>query len=208
MATSTWERPPRSRKCPNSPYSRSSIPANLDSSDRPRNATYRILDPSSILSFAAARPAASTNIAQPNDTGSMTQWLNRVLVVRCFVAGSLGFVFGHKLPRLGLAIPAAALVVDAALGVDPNLAAGFSGGDLRTGRRARRCLGRRLGRSRSCAGISWNCGLCGGGVGVGRTRLRLRQSRRNADRDYQEESKHPKRKFGLGMIHFSSQVAL
>jgi hypothetical protein len=33
MATSTWGRPPRSRKCPNSPYSGSSIPANLDSSD-------------------------------------------------------------------------------------------------------------------------------------------------------------------------------
>ena len=32
MPTSTWERPPRCRKCPNSPYSRSSIPANLDSS--------------------------------------------------------------------------------------------------------------------------------------------------------------------------------
>ena len=33
MATSTWERPLTSRKCPNSPYSRSSIPDNLDSSD-------------------------------------------------------------------------------------------------------------------------------------------------------------------------------
>src|ERR1039457_2381835 len=32
MPTSTGERLPRSRKCRNSPYSRSSIPANLDSS--------------------------------------------------------------------------------------------------------------------------------------------------------------------------------
>jgi hypothetical protein len=37
MATSTWERPPRSRKGPNSPYSRSSTPANLDSSDSYQN---------------------------------------------------------------------------------------------------------------------------------------------------------------------------
>src|SRR5208282_4691986 len=124
---------------------------------------------------------------------SLIQWLNRVLVVRCFVPSRLRFGFGHKLSRLGLAIP------DAALGVDPNLATGFSGGDLRTGRRASRCLGRRLGRSRSCAGISRSCGLSGGGVGVGRTRLRLRQSRRNADRDYQAESKHPQSKLVLGM---------
>src|SRR5579859_6329193 len=33
MATSNWERPLTSRKCPNSPYSRSSIPDNLDSSE-------------------------------------------------------------------------------------------------------------------------------------------------------------------------------
>ncbi len=33
MATSTWERPPRSRKCPNFPYSHSPILVNLDSSE-------------------------------------------------------------------------------------------------------------------------------------------------------------------------------
>ena len=50
-----------------------------------------------------------------------------------FVAGSLGFGFGHELSGFSLAIPAATLVVDAAVGVDPDLAAGLSGGDLRTG---------------------------------------------------------------------------
>src|ERR1019366_2765943 len=48
-----------------------------------------------------------------------------------FVAGSLGFGFGHELSSFGLAVPAATLVVDATVGVDPDLAAGLSGGDLR-----------------------------------------------------------------------------
>src|ERR1019366_3138020 len=69
-------------------------------------------------------------------------------------AGSLRFGFGHELSGLGLAIPAAALVIDAALGVDPDLTAGLSGGDLGTGSRGGRCLGRRLLGRRHVAGGS------------------------------------------------------
>src|ERR1035437_4117 len=47
-----------------------------------------------------------------------------------FVAGSLGFGFGHELSSFGLAVPAATLVVDATVGVDPDLAAGRSGGSF------------------------------------------------------------------------------
>jgi uncharacterized membrane protein YccC len=43
-----------------------------------------------------------------------------------FVAGGLGFGFGHELSGLGLAIPASAFVVDATVGVDPDLAAAFA----------------------------------------------------------------------------------
>src|ERR1035437_1494806 len=67
-----------------------------------------------------------------------------------FVAGSLGFGFGHELSSFGLAVPAATLVVDATVGVDPDLAAGLSGGDLRI---------------RSCGGGGCRSGggCCGGG---------------------------------------------
>jgi hypothetical protein len=50
--------------------------------------------------------------------------------VRFFVAGSLCFGFGHELSVLRFAVPAAALVINAALGVDPDFAAGLSGGNL------------------------------------------------------------------------------
>jgi hypothetical protein len=53
-----------------------------------------------------------------------------LILLGFFVAGGLRLGFGHELSGLGLAIPASALVVDTALGVDPDLAAGLSGGDL------------------------------------------------------------------------------
>src|SRR5438270_6015829 len=64
----------------------------------------------------------------------------------CFVAGSLRFGFGHELSGLGLAIPASALVIDAALGIDPDLATGLSGGNLRAGSGCGSGFGRLLGR--------------------------------------------------------------
>src|ERR1019366_4430543 len=79
-----------------------------------------------------------------------------------FVAGSLGFGFGHELSSFGLAVPAATLVVDATVGVDPDLAAGLSGGDLRI-RSCGGCLGCRLLWRRHAAGPSF-----GGGGGTGR----------------------------------------
>ena len=59
-----------------------------------------------------------------------------LFLLGCFVAGSLRFGFGHEFPLLGLAIPAAALVIDAAVGIDPDFAAGLRGGDFRTGSRS------------------------------------------------------------------------
>ena len=54
------------------------------------------------------------------------------LIALCsLVAGSLGFVFGHELAALGLAIPAAALVVDLAVEIDPDLARGFGRSNVR-----------------------------------------------------------------------------
>src|SRR4029077_4851537 len=70
--------------------------------------------------------------------------ISPLIFLRFFVAGSLCFGFGHELSGFGLAIPAPALVVDATLGIDPNLATGLSGGNLWTGSRGRGCLGRRL----------------------------------------------------------------
>src|SRR5450755_1882534 len=46
---------------------------------------------------------------------------NLLLFFSCFEAGSLGFGFRHEFSLLGLAIPAPTLVVDAAIGVDPDL---------------------------------------------------------------------------------------
>src|ERR1035441_10745150 len=78
-----------------------------------------------------------------------------------FVAGSLGFGFGHELSSFGLAVPAATLVVDATVGVDPDLAAGLSGGDLRI----RSCGG---GACRSGSGPCRSRGSFGGGGSTGR----------------------------------------
>jgi len=46
----------------------------------------------------------------------------KLVALRGLVAGSLGFVFGHELAALGLAIPTTALVVDLAVEIDPDLA--------------------------------------------------------------------------------------
>ena len=46
----------------------------------------------------------------------------KLVGLRGFVAGSLGLVLSHELAALGLAIPAAALVVDLAVEIHPNLA--------------------------------------------------------------------------------------
>src|ERR1019366_9897620 len=103
-----------------------------------------------------------------------------------FVAGRLGCGFGHELSSFGLAIPAATLVVDATVGVDPDLAAGLSGGDLRI-RSCGGCLGCRLlgrrhaagrsrggGRSRSGSGTCRRRGGFGGGGRTGRGGTALR----------------------------------
>src|ERR1035437_1369013 len=86
-----------------------------------------------------------------------------------FVAGGLGCGFGHELSSFGLAIPAATLVVDATVGVDPDLAAGLSGGDLRT-RSCGGCLGCRLLGCRHAAGRSRGGGACRSGSGTCRSR--------------------------------------
>ena len=64
-----------------------------------------------------------------------------LLFLGFLVTSSLGLGFGHELSLLGLAIPASTLVVDAAIGVDPDFAAGLGGRDLRTGSCRRRGLG-------------------------------------------------------------------
>src|ERR1035437_5977989 len=82
-----------------------------------------------------------------------------------FVAGRLGSGFGHELSSFGLAVPAATLVVDATVGVDPDLAAGLSGGDLRI-RSCGGCLGCRLLGCRHAAGRSRGGGACRSGGGA------------------------------------------
>ena len=47
-----------------------------------------------------------------------------------FVAGFLGFVGGHEFAVFGFAVPAAALVINAGVEIDPDFMAGFGGGDV------------------------------------------------------------------------------
>src|ERR1700736_3239859 len=87
---------------------------------------------------------------------------NRIRVIRCllfislslvlfgcFVAGGFGVRLAHEFSGLGFAIPASTLVVDPAVGVDPDHAARLGCCDLRIGRAGGGCggLGARLGRN-------------------------------------------------------------
>src|SRR5262245_15509301 len=77
-----------------------------------------------------------------------SKWHWRLLLLCWAISRLLCFCFGHKLSALGVSVPAPAFVVNAAIGVNPYLAAALRGCNFRFGGRAarRRLAGRGLRR--------------------------------------------------------------